>query len=494
MLLARSRTLMNAWRTPFKAAKRKGLLGWVCLVGLVMPSAAQTRDVLPPEVDAALRRTALDRTKLAIVIQEVGTLSRPRVLLHSQRSLNPASLEKLFTTQAALDVLGPAWQWSTPVWIEGSLEGEVLQGRIVIKGTGDPKFTVERVWLVLQRLRQWGVRSIQGDIVLDQAAFDIPEVHPGQFDNEPLRPYNVRPQALLFNQKSLGLMFTPIAGSGQAVVSLTPPLEGVLHDTRVPVVNEACQDWRARLAPVWDDPARVRFNGALPQSCGEKLWPIAYGDPATYHERMIRAMWVQAGGTLEGSVRESRTAVPLGIPTAPPSFEVASPPLAEVVRDINKYSNNTMAQQLFLTLSLRKKGVGTWAGSREVVQQWLTDTVKAPTEGLMVDNGAGLSRESRTTAVALSRVLQHAWRASTMPDFMASLPASGIDGTLRRSQAGAGRAHLKTGSLRDVAGVAGYVLGASGRRYVLVALVNQEGAGPEARRFFDALVVWTADD
>jgi serine-type D-Ala-D-Ala carboxypeptidase/endopeptidase (penicillin-binding protein 4) len=440
------------------------------------------QSVLPVEVELLLRQARLPKESFAAVVQDVGT-GRSRLALNPNQPMNPASLEKLLTTQAALELLGPAFSWSTPVWIDGTLSKDgVLDGRVIIKGTGDPKLVAERFWLLLQRLRQSGVATIRGDIVIDQSAFDIAEVAPSQFDNEPLRPYNARPQPLLVAQKSLVVTFTPQPGRGIANVSVLPPL----------AENEACGDWRSKLAPQWSEgAAQLRFTGALPSSCGERTWPMAHVDPSLYHPRVILSMWRELGGILEGGVRESRVRVmPTGVA---PSFEFTSPPLAEVVRDINKFSNNTMAQQLFLTLSLQRRGTGTWAGSREVLRQWLTEQVKTSTTGLVVENGSGLSRESRLSANLLARVLQHAWRGPTMPDLMASLPASGVDGTMRRSQLATGRAHLKTGSLRDVAGVAGYVLGSSGKRYVVVAIANHEHA-QAARPAIDALVQWVSDD
>ncbi|MEP7298959.1 MAG: D-alanyl-D-alanine carboxypeptidase, partial [Burkholderiales bacterium] len=166
----------------------------------------------------------------------------------------------------------------------------------------------------------------------------------------------------------------------------------------------------------------------------------------------------------------------------------------EVIRDINKYSNNVMAQQLFLTLALVQRGSGTPAAARELLAQWVAERFGADAAaGLVIDNGSGLSRESRLTARLLTRLLVAAWASPVMPELMSSLPVSGLDGTLRRSRATPVRAHLKTGSLRDVAGVAGYVLANSGRRYVVVAIANHANANA-ARPAFDALVQWAAGD
>jgi D-alanyl-D-alanine carboxypeptidase/D-alanyl-D-alanine-endopeptidase (penicillin-binding protein 4) len=172
-----------------------------------------------------------------------------------------------------------------------------------------------------------------------------------------------------------------------------------------------------------------------------------------------------------------------------PSFEIKSPPLAEVVRDINKFSNNVMAQQLFLTLGLALRGSGSAEAGRAVLADWLALQLGERAEGLVVDNGSGLSRDARMSAEQLALLLQAAWRNPAMPELLSSLPVAGIDGTARRARGAAGRAHLKTGSLRDVAGIAGIALGHNGRRWVVVAMVHHAQAA-QARPAFDALLQW----
>ena len=442
---------------------------------------------LPAEVAAAMDRAKLPHEALAVVVQEVG-IRRARLEAMADQPVNPASLMKLFTTFAALDLLGPAWSWTTPVWLQGTVRDGVLEGNLVIKGTGDPRIVVERVWLLLKRVQQLGVREIRGDIVLDRSAFSAPEPNPADFDGEPLRAYNVRPDALLLNQKALVFTITADAGRGLAMIGTDLPLAGVRVDTSVPLSAGPCADWRASLQADFSDPARIRFNGTWPAACGDKVWPVAYADPKSYNERALAGLWAEMGGRLGGTVRDGAA------PTTRPSFELTSAPLADVVRDTNKFSNNVMAQQLFLTLGLTLRGAGTPQASREVLQAWAGDRLGPINPGeLVVDNGAGLSREGRVSAKLLARLLQLAWASPVMPELMSSLPVSGLDGTLRRSRVTPGRAHLKTGSLRDVNGVAGYVLAPSGRRYVVVAIVNHANAGA-ARPVLDAVVQWAADD
>jgi D-alanyl-D-alanine carboxypeptidase/D-alanyl-D-alanine-endopeptidase (penicillin-binding protein 4) len=442
---------------------------------------------LPLEVETALQRAGVPREALVVVAQEVGA-STPRLAWQAQMPVNPASLMKLVTTTAALDLLGPAWSWTTPVWIQGTTLNGVLEGNLVIKGSGDPKLVQERLWLLLRRVQQLGVREIRGDIVLDRNAFVVPDQNPADFDGEPLRPYNVRPDALLLNYKSLLLTFTPDSARGVAIVSSEPPMAGVRIDLSVPLSTGVCNDWRAALRADLADPQRIRFAGHYATACGEKQWPLAYADPKAYNPRMLAGLWREMGGKLVGRVRDGQA------PTDPPSFELSSPPLAEVIRDINKFSNNVMAKQLFLTLGLTQRGTGTPEQSRDVLRMWLAERHGEDARGVVIDNGSGLSRESRLTAQLLARLLQVAYAGPAMPELMSSLPVTGIDGTMRRARnAATGRAHLKTGSLRDVAGIAGYVLSTGGRRYVLAAIVNHPNA-MAARPALEALVQWTAND
>ncbi|HSM20854.1 MAG TPA: D-alanyl-D-alanine carboxypeptidase/D-alanyl-D-alanine-endopeptidase [Rubrivivax sp.] len=459
---------------------------------------------LPPEVQAALQRARVPASALSVVVQEAGS-GRPVLHWRQHEPVNPASLAKLLTTAAALDRLGPAWRWRTPVWLDGPLRDGVLEGSLVIQGSGDPTLVLERVWLLLRRVQALGVREIRGDIVLDGSAFAVPEADPGDFDGEPLRPYNVRPAALLLNFRSVLYSFVPDAAAGVARVVAEPPLAATVVDASVPLVAGPCGDWRAALKASFEA-GRTRFAGSYATACGEQTWPVADPQPATYDARLVEALWREMGGRLHGRARAGPAPA-----QARPAFEWLSPPLAEVVRDINKFSNNVMAQQLFLTLALQAapQQPATEDAARMLLTDWVAERAAAPAPtdsraetpldptaaggGLVVDNGSGLSRRTRISAQQLARLLLVAYDSPVMSEFMSSLPISGLDGTLRRSRATPGRAHLKTGSLRDVNGVAGYVLSDSGRRYVLVAIVNHAQAGA-ARPALDALVQWTLRD
>ena len=467
-------------------------------------AGAPRNATIPIEVEAALAQAKVPREAVAFLVVDAQGQSAPRLSHRSDVPMNPASVMKLVTTYAALDLLGPNYTWTTPVFIEGAIRDDTLYGNLYLQGQGDPKLVLERLWLLLRRVQGLGIKTIAGDIVIDQSAYQLPEHDPASFDGDPLRSYNAAPDALLINFKSVVMTLTPEASNTVARVQYDPPLDGVQMQATVPLLAGDCADYRASLKADFSDPKRLRFAGGYPQSCGEKVWSIAYADPKNYATRAVAGLWLSMGGKLQGSARTG--VLPTGA-TWKPAFELQSAPLAEIIRDINKYSNNVMAQQVFLTLGrvLPSGGAsssaadnaglalqqGSFVASRSVVQRWWRARI-SPDGAPILDNGSGLSRLERISAQALGVLLQTAYQSPVMPELMASLPINGVDGTLRRAKAASvGSAHLKTGSMNNVVALAGYVHGASGQRWVLVAVVNHPNANA-ARPALQTLVDWTA--
>ena len=457
------------------------------MVALVVTTGAGAQ-TLPAPVEAALARTQIPREAVSLYVAPVDGRKPARLAWQPHAAMNPASAMKLVTTYAALEQLGPTYVWRTPVYLDGTVDNGAFRGTVYIRGSGDPKLVSERLWLLLGRLQGMGVKVIVGDIVIDRSAFVVPDHDPAAFDGEPYRPYNAGPDALLVNYKTQVLGFIPDPAAGVARIHYELPLSQVQAPASVPLApaGTACGDWRTHLQAGWSDPQRMQINGRYPASCGDKNWPVALPDPDSFALKAVEGMWRSMGGQLTGSVRDGL--VPPGLK---PAWDNQSPSLAEVVRDINKYSNNVMTQQVLLTLGKERAGVGSFDAGRTALAQWWQ--LRWPAADMpVVDNGAGLSRDARISTHALGRMLQSAWASSVMPEFVASMPISGMDGTLRRSKASA-NAHLKTGSLRDANALAGYVHGNSGQRYVLVAMINHANAGA-ARPVMDALVDWVGQD
>ena len=461
----------------------------LCVAAAALASAGGAlAQPLPAPVEAALARAQIPRESVSFYVAPVEGRKPVRMAWQAATPMNPASVMKLVTTYAALEQLGPTYVWRTPVYLDGVLDKGAFRGTVYIKGSGDPKLVSERLWLMLGRLQGMGVKVIVGDIVIDRTAFQVNGHDPAAFDGEPFRPYNAGPDALLVNYKTQVLGFIPDPAAGVARIHYELPMGQLQAPASVPLAPQgtACGDWRTQLQADWSDPQRIQLGGRYPASCGDKNWPVALPDPNSFALKAVEGMWRNMGGQITGSVRDG--VVPPGLK---PAWENQSPALAEVVRDINKFSNNVMTQQVLLTMGKERLGSGSFDAGRMALSQWWQ--MRWPvTDMPVVENGAGLSRSARISAQALGRMLQAAWASSVMPEFVSSMPISGMDGTLRRSKASA-NAHLKTGSLRDTNALGGYVLGNSGQRYVLVAMVNHANAGA-ARPVMDALVDWVAQD
>jgi D-alanyl-D-alanine carboxypeptidase/D-alanyl-D-alanine-endopeptidase (penicillin-binding protein 4) len=298
---------------------------------------------------------------------------------------------------------------------------------------------------------------------------------------------------LLINFKAVVYKFTPDTANGQAQVRFEPPMAGLTVPSQLPLTSAPCNDWRRQLQADFSQALQVRFSGSYPTRCGEREWPVAFPEPEQYAPRVVHALWLAAGGRLSGQVRYGPRPV-----SARPLLDAPSLPLAEVIQDINKFSNNVMAQQLFLTLSSDMGAPGRFEASRLRLLQWWRHGFPGQSEPVL-DNGSGLSRTERSSATALTALLQAAHSGPHARAFVQSLSVAGVDGTTSRlkdrqpNSPVIGNAWLKTGSLRDVASVAGYVQGQSGQRYSLVAIINHPNANA-ARPALDLLLEWAARD
>ncbi|MBU1235646.1 MAG: D-alanyl-D-alanine carboxypeptidase/D-alanyl-D-alanine-endopeptidase [Gammaproteobacteria bacterium] len=445
---------------------------------------------LPATVANALKAAGIPRSAVGIVVQDASGVS-PRLTFNADRAMNPASTMKLLTTFAGLELLGPAFTWKTTAWSDAPLDDGVLAGDLYLRGSADPKLTFEQFWLLLRDLRARGVRDVAGDLVLDRSLLAPFGHDPAAFDEKPLRPYNVGPDALLLNFKTVRLTLVPDVAT-QSVRVLAEP-----EPTNLDVVNlmsldsNGCpESWRENLhadLTQKDKRWRLVLTGVYPASCEEKAWRIGLMAHDEYVRGVFEQLWTELGGTLKGGVRDG--VVP---ETARQLATIESQTLAEMVRDINKYSNNVMARQLFLTM-------GAEAGHRPVrnedadavVRAWL-DEHDLHFPELVLDNGSGLSRNERISAHNLARLLAAIWNSAVMPELVSSLPLSAVDGTMKKRLNGngvAGQAHLKTGTLDGVKTIAGYVLDRKGRRQIVVFLVNHPNAR-NAQAAQDALLDW----
>ena len=403
----------------------------------------------------------------------------------AEAAVNPASTMKLVTTVAALEKLGPDFRWRTELLTDGSVADGHLHGNLYWRGSGDPTLDRDGLADLLRQLRQRGIRQIDGELRLDKSVFTSLG-SAGQLDPDDGRAYQTPPDPLLLNLKVVWLsLFTTPAG---VTVASDPPLAGVRLDNRLRPTAGDCSGGIKRYASVALDGDTLRLSGTLPAGCdGARLYAPVFG-----HERFqteaFAALWREAGGSWSGLVRAGLTP-----PDATVLARHESPPLAQVIGDINRFSNNTMARQLFLTLGAQRPSSGdTVRDAEQAVRGALAD-LGLDNGALVLENGSGLSRRERVSAGLLGRMLQRSARRPFYPELAASLPRPGSEGTLKRrfGDVPAGL-RLKTGTLNDVRALAGY-LDVDGRPYVLVAVINSPRA-PELLPALDRLVGRIVDD
>ena len=454
------------------------------LLVVVMPVGAAD---LPAGVERILTLREVPPASASFFVVE---LDNGEILLDwlSDEPRNPASTMKLLTTLVALDELGPAYRWRTEVYALGTIEDGVLDGDLLLKGYGDPFLVTDRVWQLTREIRRAGVHHVTGDLVLDDSWFDVIDYDPAAFDNQPLRAYNVGPNALLMNLKVVRYWFEP-EGDGVAV-QLDPPLDNLLIDNRLRTRPGACRGFQRGIAVSMNDTLdEVTFSGRFPAGCKRYAMDRTVLDANRYAYGLFRALWEESGGHLGGSWR--RAIAPEDVE---PLVTFRSLPLQDVIERVNKHSNNVMARQLLYTLAAERRGEpGTEAAGLEVVSDWLRR------HGLgncctAMQNGSGLSRAARITATDLAWLLQFAWQRPYMPEFVSSLSLAGYDGTLRRRfdyRGLDGQAHMKSGRLDHVSALAGYLQSRSGRRFAVVSIVNHDdvhrGPGDELH---EALLRW----
>ena len=452
---------------------------------LVAALPLATMGALPGPVRDALARAGVPPSAVGVVVMPVDR-GAPLIAENADEPMNPASVMKLVTAYAALDMLGPAFTFHTELLSTALPNEGVLDGDLAVRGGGDPMLTAERMWLALHELRARGVREIRGDIVIDRSYFAPTEYDPGRFDNDPRRAYNVGPDAFLVNFHAIQFRFVPSA-SGVHVVA-EPDLPNVEVVSRIRPIPGPCGWWRENLKQEFLENGllgTLSFSGTYPVECGENTWSLSLFDSARFTESVMRWVMSESGVALRGKVRAG--AVPAAAKLV---MRIDSEPLANLAREMNKFSNNVIARHLFLALSAERQGQGNAAASAKLVREWL-ESRGIDTRGFAIENGAGLSRDDRITASALATLLRNAWASALMPEIASSMPIFGTDGTLksRRGVAAAGRAHLKGGTLTGVQSVAGYVLDRAGRRWIVVMMANHPRANA-AQPALDAMVEW----
>jgi D-alanyl-D-alanine carboxypeptidase/D-alanyl-D-alanine-endopeptidase (penicillin-binding protein 4) len=464
------------------------------LASLLFIGVARSDDnVLPANIQGVMNLRELPYDSLSIYVEDVETGEIVLQWLEDEPR-NPASTMKLLTTLVSLDILGPAYRWKTDVFANGKIENGRLDGDLLIKGYGDPFLVTERVWQLLRRIRLTGIRDIQGDLLIDDSYFHVGSYDPGAFDRQPLRAYNVAPNALLVNFKVVRYWFEPDQGEGAVKIVVDPELRNLSIRNQLSLASRSCRGYQRGITITANEAVdEITFSGKFPSGCKRYAMDRTALTHNEFAYGLFEALWRQSGGTLDGGWQNVLTSSVVGA-DAEPIVSFQSLPLIDMIARVNKHSNNVMARQLLYTLAAEVNGPpGTEEGGRQVISNWLTKNGLESCQ-CAIENGAGLSRDTRIAAADMGALLKFAWRQPYMPEYLASMSIAGLDGTLSRRFRGTpliGTAHLKTGSMDDVTAVAGYLQSRSGRRFAVVSMQNHKdvhrGPGEEVQQ---ALLRW----
>ncbi len=464
------------------------------IISLIALSCALSTPVyaeqqLPTTVTQALKRYKIPLSAVSVEIKNLHSVN-PVLSINAATPRNPASVMKLVTTLAALELLGPAYTWKTEYFADGKLKNGRLDGNLILRGGGDPYLVSDQFRQQLHLLKQKGLTDIGGDLIIDNSAISVPNHNRARFDGRPQRVYNVVPSASIVNFSATRVILQPEDGKIRVITE--PPVPNLNIQNQLSPSKSRCRSRWAGWSFKTMQTAKLsvlNFDGKYPVRCGATEFTRAFLSNTDYTYGLFKSIWEEMGGQLHGK---------FGLGSVNGRAErllaAESRPLAEVIRGVNKFSNNIMARQLLLTIGKELYGKpGTTQTGISGIKEWLNSNGLVMPE-LVIENGAGLSRISRVSAQSLSALLRKGWDSNYHPEFLSSLALASIDGTMRRrlrKEAPAGRVRIKTGSLNGTRAIAGYVKSNSGQDYSVVMLLNHDKVSYRSgSRVQDALLRW----
>lgn len=464
------------------------ILSVACLP-TVQPCRAEPADGsrLPDWFARELARLQIPPEAVSLYARDVS--NGDELLSHNaQTAVRPASTIKLLTSLLAFEVLGAEPAFRTDFHLLGRgrrpLRNGQFEGDLLVRGSGDPTLDSARLEALAKRLVKRGVRTINGDLMLDTSNFPVRRDDEARFYAEVEAPFSAPPLPLMVNGKTVTLVVRPESRPdsprGGVSVALEPALPNVRLEHELGYTTQPCDNPRDALeitARGSADEATIRVAGMYPLACGEFRRNVSVLGAEAYFAAAFTEAWRTAGGTLLGGLRLD--AKGLIAARRKPSESIVSSPTPEIVREVNKQSNNLWAQQLFLRVGaqLAKKSVDA-ASAAGAIDDWLREHLPGALP-VTLESGAGLSIHERISARGLVEILQRATGADYAASYFDTLSVAGVDGTaaLRlRDTPLAGRARVKTGTVSDARGLAGRLESPNGGNVLFAILINHPRA------------------
>ena len=475
---------------------RQSASGLVLLITAGLSACSSTASLhtkqhqLMTQLSAQLQQAQLPTDALAFIAYPLDRSAAP-LSYQSDKAMQPASTMKLVTSIVALEQLGPAYRAKTQLR-SYEAPAQKMQQPLVLKGLGDMDFNVQELWSLLQQAYDQGIRQIPA-IQIDRSWFNPSraELTALPFDETPREYYNLLPDALFLQRNMLGIQLQSTADS--VTGQFYPALQDLeLITNQVVLTDSHCADWYPHPHHLafkrQPDRLQLILQGEFPKHCQKRDYLQLLNRP-DLSRLLVQQLWQQISGQTRVPVLE-QGATEATVLLA----EHQSRALAEVLRDINKSSDNALTRQLYLALGAQQINAPTerTADRSELQIRSFLSSIELDHSKLVLENGSGLSRTERISPELMAALLQHAYQSQYQPELISSMPVAGIDGTLKRrftESPAKGKARLKTGTLRNVTALAGFVTDQSGRTWVVASFINHPKAS-RGRVVLDSLIDW----
>lgn len=456
---------------------------WWWVLCLLFNPVSVWAETVPTELNALLKKNKVAQKNVGLVVVRLDT-HQTIAAINPDKAFNPASVIKVATAAAAIDKHHANYTWQTLIGTDGQIKNGTLTGNLYLVGGGDPYITVEQFDKMVKSLRQSGIQKIDGNLIIDDSYYQLPPHNPATFDGAEFRTYNVGAYAMLVNFKALEVV---VHHDGEKISTYTiPNNDNFVLENKIKANKKRCRNWRSKIREQYDTKdatTTLKLGGSYSVYCKKQSFQLAALTPLDYVGGFFSAAWREMGGEFSGNYRAGR---------APDNMRVLakfnSLPLSQILQLMNKYSNNVIARHLFLSLA-DDAPARDLLHARSAMQEWLAQ--QGITDAF-IDNGSGLSRQTRISPAALATILQNIWAHPYRPEIIASLPIWGVDGTLKQrptKKITKGLARLKTGNLNNVKAVGGIVRSANNTPYAVV-IFTQKTSRKRVERLQYGIVQW----
>ena len=422
-------------------------------------------------VDALIKKHQIPENKLSIILEDSESGER-LISINPSTTRSPGSVTKIFTAFAALDLLGEAYQWRTDAFIEKENNNKEIVDHLLIRGGGDPSFSIKDLEELILNIRAKGIREIRDDIYFDQTFFRQRKKSTAKFDKSPLRPYNTMHSSLIVNSNKIDLSFNLNEQTGKPdITPLFLPI-GIEIENNLSVGSGKCKDFRSKVT--FDEKFRkqtltILINGVYPAQCKNLDHDLAITRTEHYFFGVFKKLWLNSGGTINGYYKKKNKSNKHVLVA-----HVFSEELSTALEMMLKESDNLTARNIFLSLpefSKRKE----LRNSRKLLYGSMKENNIYWHFRNIIDNGSGLSRVTRIKAESVMSLIQEIDQGTKFSSIKSMLPISGVDGTLKniyQSKLLRGQLRLKTGTLNGVRCLVGFITTKSGNEYRFVFMHN----------------------